>query len=54
MKAHNLRETYYEVYKDGHSYYQGTYDECMEIFAQALDDDLCEVFYVEVNEAKIA
>jgi len=49
----DIREVYYEVYFDGVHQYEGTFEDCRDMYVQALDDDLAEVFQVTIYEQKV-
>jgi len=51
--AIEIRETYYEFYKDGQLYHEGSFEACKEYAIQALDDDCAEVYKVTLIEEKI-
>jgi len=48
-----VRETYYEVYFDGHHQIDGSYEDCRELALHALDDDCVEVYKVTIIEEKV-
>jgi hypothetical protein len=49
-----VREKYYEVYKDGQLVLEGSLDDCTEIALHSLDDDCVEVYEVLVTETKVS
>jgi len=51
--ATEIRETYYEFYKDGQLYHEGSFEACKEYALRALDDDLAEVYKVTLIEEKV-
>ena len=48
------RETYYELYFDGQLEHTGTLADCQDEMSHALDDDLAEIYEVQLTEEKIA
>ena len=49
-----VREKYYEAYKDGQLVRAGSLDDCTEIALHSLDDDCVEVYEVLVTETKVS
>ena len=50
-----VREKYYEVYKDGQLVLEShCLDDCTEIALHSLDDDCVEVYEVLVTETKVS
>tara|TARA_R110000822_G_C14875437_1_gene445818 strand:+ start:225 stop:383 length:159 start_codon:yes stop_codon:yes gene_type:complete len=50
----DVRGTYYELYFDNQLEYTGTLEECQSEMVHALDDDLAEIYEVQLTEEKIA
>lgn len=48
-----VREKYYELYKDGDLYHEGTYEDCFQYASEMLDDDCAEIYEVTVTEEKV-
>tara|TARA_B110000093_G_scaffold149755_1_gene163402 strand:+ start:630 stop:788 length:159 start_codon:yes stop_codon:yes gene_type:complete len=50
----DVRGTYYELYFDNQLEFTGDLAECQERMQQSLDDDLAEIFKVQLTEEKVA
>ena len=48
-----VRETYYEVYIDGHLEDEGTLQECLNRVLKCRNKDCAEVYEVTVTEEKV-
>lgn len=48
-----IREVYYELYRDGELDYEGSYEACRDKSLHFLDDDCAEIYKVTTYEEKV-